>query len=185
MLMFYISALETDEDKETFTQIYEEHKTAAMKAALRKCGNQDFAEEAVQETFLQIIRGWEKFLRIPCNERRFFIVRVVGYRAIDIMNRESAYVSMLDEDAVASDGEGPDDLVERWSDVDFAAKCMGKLPESYKTVLELRFRHGLKNREIARLLGISENNAAVRFSRAIAKLRKVAEQKGLNGDERA
>jgi RNA polymerase sigma-70 factor (ECF subfamily) len=179
MLIFCAVAFDSDGDREIFESVYIEHRDAAMRAALRKCGNNHaLAEEAVQEAFLYIIRGWEKFLRIPCNERQYFIVSIVKYRAIDIMNEEAGYTSIPEDAQADPDGEAMDFLLERRYDAEFLEKCIARLPETYRTILELRYRHDLNNPEIAKLLGISENNTAVRLSRAIARLREIVLNEG-------
>jgi RNA polymerase sigma factor (sigma-70 family) len=63
--------------------------------------------------------------------------------------------------------------MERKDDVLFVSDCVGKLAEIYRIPLELRYFHGLKNPEIAEILGIKTHNVAMRISRAIAELRKI------------
>ena len=49
--------------------------------------------------------------------------------------------------------------------------AVAALPERRRAVVVLRWRHGLTNPEIARILGISIKGVEVQFSRALADLR--------------
>jgi RNA polymerase sigma-70 factor, ECF subfamily len=46
------------------------------------------------------------------------------------------------------------------------------LPSNYKTVLVLSDLEGLANKEVAEILGISEDNAKIRIHRARTRLKK-------------
>jgi RNA polymerase sigma-70 factor (ECF subfamily) len=55
---------------------------------------------------------------------------------------------------------------------DIRASIM-ELPESYRTVLVLRYQMDMKNAEIAETLGVSKENIEVRIHRARKALRRV------------
>ena len=72
---------------------------------------------------------------------------------------------------LAADEAGPAEWAER---ADLAARCeaaVAELPEDARTVVVLRDVEGLPTKEVAKLLGISENAVKVRLSRAHARLR--------------
>lgn len=72
---------------------------------------------------------------------------------------------------LAADEVGPDEWAER---ADLAARCehaLTQLPEDARTVVVLRDVEGLSTREVAKVLGVSENVVKVRLSRAHARLR--------------
>jgi RNA polymerase sigma-70 factor (ECF subfamily) len=72
---------------------------------------------------------------------------------------------------LAADEVGPDEWVVR---ADLAARCeaaVAQLPEDSRMVVVLRDVEGLSTKDVAQLLGISENVVKVRLSRAHARLR--------------
>jgi RNA polymerase sigma-70 factor (ECF subfamily) len=54
---------------------------------------------------------------------------------------------------------------------------IAELPESYRSVLILRYQMDMKNAEIAQILGVSKENVEVRIHRARKALRKVLLQR--------
>ena len=60
MLAYFLAILESEADKKRFTEIYEQYHGLIEKTAMRILKNQQDAEDAVQNTFVQIIRHFEK-----------------------------------------------------------------------------------------------------------------------------
>ncbi|RKN71202.1 sigma-70 family RNA polymerase sigma factor [Paenibacillus ginsengarvi] len=59
-------------------------------------------------------------------------------------------------------------------------KALSKLREKERHLVAMKFGAGLKNAEIAELLGISESNAGVVLHRSLKKLQKTLEAGGVN-----
>lgn len=65
MLSYLLAALESEEDKRRFTELYEENHVRAEQTALRILKDPHDAEDAVQNAFLQVIHHlirFQKFL---------------------------------------------------------------------------------------------------------------------------
>ena len=56
-------------------------------------------------------------------------------------------------------------------DIAEMTEALNKIPSEDREILTLRFYCDMKNTEIAKIYGISENNVAVKISRAKEKLR--------------
>ena len=52
------------------------------------------------------------------------------------------------------------------------------LPDTYRSVLEMRLLFGFSGKEIAERMGLTENTVNVRIARGRAILRKIAEKEG-------
>ena len=74
MLAVLLAALESDEDKQKFTEIYELYHVQMEQTAIRILKDQHDAEDAVQNAFMQIIRHFEKIYEIPCEKLPFWII---------------------------------------------------------------------------------------------------------------
>ena len=57
MLSYLLAALESEEDKRRFTELYEENHVRAEQTALRILRDPHDAEDAVQNAFLQVIHA--------------------------------------------------------------------------------------------------------------------------------
>ena len=55
MLAFYISTLDTEKERNRMTALYEEHKNALYKYALKFLKNKELAEDAVHNAFISIL----------------------------------------------------------------------------------------------------------------------------------
>jgi RNA polymerase sigma factor (sigma-70 family) len=72
----------------------------------------------------------------------------------------------------AHPGRDPEQLAEAARLRARLRKALGALPRSYRIVLFLRDMEGLSTREVAQVVGISENNVKTRLRRARAALIK-------------
>ena len=60
MLVFLLAALESDEDKKLFTEIYEQYRPQMERTAMHFLKSHADVEDAVQNAFMQMIRHFEK-----------------------------------------------------------------------------------------------------------------------------
>ena len=77
MLVFLLAALENDEDKKLFTEIYEQYRPQMERTAMHFLKSHADIEDAVQNAFMQMIRHFEKIYEIPCEELSFWIISIV------------------------------------------------------------------------------------------------------------
>jgi RNA polymerase sigma-70 factor (ECF subfamily) len=112
---------------------------------------------------------------------RTFVLRIAHNRAVTFLSRRAPSQGSVEdytENAEASSGANPAvayERKERGNQLLIAARA---LPLGHRQVLTLLLE-GLSHREIAGVLGVSENNVAVRANRARAALRVL-----LGGDQR-
>lgn len=55
--------LETEQERNRMTEIYEEHRHALLLYAVKLTKNQEMAEDAVHNAFISIIKEKEKYLK--------------------------------------------------------------------------------------------------------------------------
>lgn len=173
MLSFFLTTLESSEEKQKFREIYEQHHVLAEQTALRILKNQHDAEDAVQNAFLQVIKHFDKIYEIPCKNLPFWIISIVKNEALTILRRKERTVPLEDWDGFVADAEdisGYHELVQLFT----------RLPETYRVVLEMRFLLELSGREIAQRLGISEVAVNTRISRGRALLKDIIEKEGFH-----
>ena len=87
MLVFYLAALDSDDDKNKFECIYRKYYRFMLHTAAGIIKNPTLAEDAVHETFVQLLRGIDT-LRID-NERalKSYLYMVTRERSIDFLRK--------------------------------------------------------------------------------------------------
>jgi RNA polymerase sigma-70 factor (ECF subfamily) len=149
----------------------------------RMLANQDEAADATQEVYVRVTRSVLGFRgesafgtwlhRITVNVCLTALNKRTKARAVGAAPSYTPFAVPGDPraDRLAADEAGPADWAER---ADLAARCeaaVAQLPEDARTVVVLRDVEGLPTKDVAKLLGVSENVVKVRLSRAHARLR--------------
>ena len=173
MLSYLLAALESEEDKRRFTELYEENHVRAEQTALRILKDPHDAEDAVQNAFLQVIHHFDKISEIPCKKLEFWIISIVKNEALMILRRNQKELPQEDWDNFSADVNDPigyNELVQLFS----------RLPPTYRAVLEMRMINDYSGKEIAVHLGISESAVNTRSSRGRILLRELAVKEGFH-----
>lgn len=171
MLAFFLAVLENDADRRKFTEIYEQYHVQVESTAMRILQNQQDAEDAVQNAFMQVIQHFEKIYEIDCKNLPFWLISIVKNEALMILRKRKRIVRIEDWDSVAAKAESVTDYPE-------LVQLFSKLPETYRSVLEMRFLLDYSGKEIAKKLGISESAVNTRVSRGRILLRRIVEKEG-------
>lgn len=171
MLSVLLAALESDADRQKFIEIYEQYHVRMERTAMRILKEQSDVEDAVQNAFMQMIRHFAKIIEIPCEELPFWLISIVKNEAQAILRKNKRTVSLEDWDGFA---ENIDDISGYTELVDLFMR----LPETYRSVLELKMLHGYSDKEIAKRLGISETAVSSRATRGRMMLREIVEKEG-------
>ena len=71
MLQFYLSLIESTEDREKFEVLYEHYKRLLKYVATSMLKDSHLAEDAVNETFIKVIDNMYSIGEIECHKTRF------------------------------------------------------------------------------------------------------------------
>lgn len=167
-----------DNDQLDFQQIYDLFQPKILRYMLRLVGEAE-AEDLTQEVFVKISRGLEEFRGE--SQLATWIYRIATNTAVDRLRRRPVYqgIDLSDnlieiEDQEMWTGEKAlsveQQLVRRQMN-DCIRNFINQLPEHYRMVLVLSELEGIKNQEIANILGITLDTVKIRLHRARAKLR--------------
>ena len=171
MLVFLLAALENDEDKKLFTEIYEQYRPQMERTAMHFLKSHADVEDAVQNAFMQMIRHFEKIYEIPCEELSFWIISIVKNEALMILRRKQKELPQEDWDTFSADVSDPTSYNE-------LVHLFSQLPPTYRSALEMRLINGYSGKEIAQHLGISESAVNTRISRGRTLLREIVKKEG-------
>jgi len=165
-------------DEGALTEAYDLHAPSAYALALRVTSDPSWAEDAVQEAFVELWRHPERF-NPTTGSLRTWLCMLARRRAIDLLRRQSAQRDHLTRLA----GQAPvEPTVEE--DVVGAAQakavreCVRDLPVLYRDAIALAYYYGLSYRQVAVELGVPEGTAK---SRLRSGLRLLAERMSAAG----
>lgn len=153
------------------------------KLARRMLADPDEAADATQEVFIRVMRSVVGFRgeaafgtwlhRVTVNVCLTMLRKRTRNRAAGLVAGRTPFAMPDDHDAIAGDDASPDDRAETADLVRRSEDALTKLNEEARTVVVLRDIEGLSTKEVADLLGVTENVVKVRLHRAHAKLREL------------
>ena len=173
----------------TFEEIYSAFHPKILRYLARMVGEQD-AEDLTQDVFVKAYRGLENFRGE--SQLSTWLYRIATNAAMDKL-RSSSFQRIAQlrpsDDSIEGDQAGGVDravlvkeekhLVEKQLIREEMNDCIRgyveKLPETYRAVLVLSEYEGLKNNEIAEILGVTLDTVKIRLHRARAKLKEELE----------
>jgi RNA polymerase sigma-70 factor, ECF subfamily len=182
-------------DERAFVELVERHQALMLRVALRYVRTRSVAEEVVQETWVGVLHGLDRFEARA--SLKTWIFRILTNRAITRAEREGRVVpfsSLEDDDGPAVDPdrfrpEGapwaggwkvlPDALPEERllarETLARIGEAIAELPERQHLVILMRDVEGWNAGEVCEALAISEANQRVLLHRARSKVRRCLE----------
>jgi len=178
-------------DEEAFLVLVDRHQATMLRLARSFVPSAQVAEEVVQETWLGVLRGIDRFA--GRSSLRTWLLAILVNRARSAGASEGRSVAVADvEPAVAAsrfDGTGawsqpPRDWVQESNErldaaalADYLRDALGELPARQREVVLLRDVEGLTGAEVSEVLGVSEGNQRVLLHRGRSRLRQALEDR--------
>lgn len=171
MLTMYLAMLGSEEDRERFTLLYEAHEKRLYAVALKVLRDPTRAEDAAQQTWLQVLRNWERINALDWDSAAKYLVVAARNAALDMLKKERWNTSMPEDwdPPAPEDGQG---------EYQRLVALILALPEVYRRVLELKFVEEESNQEIAKRLGLKESTVSTRIHRGRKLLLDAIEREG-------
>lgn len=173
-------------DEEAFVILVARYQQPMLRLACSMVQSQQVAEEAVQDTWLGVVRGIEQFE--GRSSFKTWLFRILVNRVRSAGSREPTDPSIETIQAVDPtrfDAQGQwADPVDHWSEasedrldaarwVPILKSALDKLPARQRQVVMLRDVEGLSNDEACAVLGISVGNQRILLHRGRARLREI------------
>jgi RNA polymerase sigma-70 factor (ECF subfamily) len=183
MLAFYLAELETEEERAKMTQLYTEHRSALYYIALKLTRDPDLAEDAVHNTFIEVINRKEKILDLDGGNFRRWGVVVVGNKARDILRDRKHFADMPDdawEAELMSEEKSSEEQTITHIQYERLRERMKSLDERTIEVIEMKYVIGLSYKEIGELENMSAKQIDGCLTRAKTKLHKLITEENDN-----
>lgn len=159
--------------EEQFDRILGEHGPAISRLAYSYEAIASIREELMQEIALAIWKALPHF-RGECSERTF-VFRIAHNRGLTHVRRRRAPQESLDDLDEAEEPVDtrphPDERLAQMKQRDRLASAVQSLPIAHKQMIVMMLE-GSSHAEIGEVLGITENNVAVRLTRARKALKE-------------
>lgn len=168
--------------EQAFLRAFDEHADALFRHASFRVSDRERARDIVQDAFL---KTWDYIAGGgTVHDYRSFLYRAVHNLIIDEYRKKRPFSldGMLEDETSAQHMEARmavggleevQDAIDAKRDAAAVREAIHALPETYRSVLVLRYLDGLSTREIAKALEVSENVVSVRIHRAVAKLKQL------------
>jgi RNA polymerase sigma factor (sigma-70 family) len=131
------------------------------------------AEEVTAAAFERAYRKRNRF-DPERGEPRAWLFGIARNAALDELRRRGRQAELAAEPADLK-GFGPSEGAEDHERRLAVSAALERLEAGERELIALKFFAGLENREIARVLGLSESNAGTRLHRAMTKLREACD----------
>ena len=168
-------------DREAFRELVERHSRHIFRLAYRMTGNEEDAEDVVQETFLRAYRGLPRFEAKASFST--WIHRIASNCAVDLMRRRLPREAPLEIER--ADSDQPLAFIETGASLSaperrfFAsdirrrvAQALGSLSPMERVAFVLRHFEGKPIAEVAKALDVRAGAAKNCVFRAVSKLRR-------------
>jgi RNA polymerase sigma-70 factor (ECF subfamily) len=168
-------------DASAFRELVERHQRRAFAIAVALVHNEHDAREVVQEAFLRVYRGLNRFH----GGSSFFtwLYRIVTNLSIDLMRKPSRRDAELDDRRELSDeahipllarieGSDPVEAVRRGELADRIDAALEALPPYHRGVILMREVEGMSYEEMAEAMNVSKGTIMSRLFHARQKLQR-------------
>ena len=163
-------------DEEALDQVIQQHKNMVYATCLRLLKNTADAEDATQATFLILYKKCHKLKKGTVLGG--WLYRTAGYVAKQSIRNSVRRKKREEKATIVSDQE--DEVEKVWQDLEPELdKALLKLPEKFRDIVVLRYLQGKSTNETAQLLNLSTSAVTTNLSRAVDKLRKLFNRKGI------
>ena len=183
--MFFLSE-HIPEDSSKLEVLYYKFAHSLWYVAMAYVKDEQLAEDIVQDTFLKLTRCPERLGQIEASQTRYFLFTIVRHLSIDAIRRrqrrnERSHEEYMDV-TVPNVQYLPLERLVMKETIEDIKRALDRMPDRYRTPLELRLVYGCSNKEIAEILDITPNLVGVQLVRARNMISKFLKE-GLDESE--
>ncbi len=164
--------------KKTFSKIYDQYIDKIYRFIYLKVNSQEIAQDLTSETFL---RGWEAFKKAnnPTNNDRkienpaAFLYQIARNLVIDYYREKDKNKTVpLEFQPIIDSRQNPkEDAIQR-SEINMIKIALTGLKEEYQNVIIWHYLDDLSIKEVAKMMGRTEQATRVLLHRALTVLKK-------------
>ena len=149
------------------------HYGAVFRTATAILGDEDLAQDAVQETFIRVVKSLERFRGE--SSFRTWLLAITANAARGLLRRDRRRREAPLDAAPEPRDDDPDvvQIIENEERVSGVRGKLQLLPEKQRLAVTLRIYEGLSFKEVGELIDSSEGAARVNYHHGIRRLREL------------
>ena len=163
-----------DGDAGAFEIVYDRHAKVAFSLAFRLLGERAAAEDLVQDAFLSVWRGADRFSP-ALGSVRTWVLSIVHHRGIDRLRSSAASarreLALQQEARVGAQQERPEERAIDGALTPSLHRGLEALPDDQGRVVRLAYFGGFTHHEIAEMLGLPLGTVKSRLRLGLDRLR--------------
>lgn len=178
-MIAFLDLIDTQEEKDKFTQLYNFYKDLLYWIALKKTNNIEDAEECVQDTFFYVAKHFDKIGQVESKSTKCYLSAIVTGFAIDIYNNSKKFDTISSYDKNDKSESNIDELkyFEDFDKIELLTVFDKVLDEESKIYFYLKYIYGYKSSEISELYNVKDSYIRKKLQYAKEKLRKQLEER--------
>ncbi|MEM9916740.1 MAG: RNA polymerase sigma factor [Bacteroidota bacterium] len=153
----------------SFRKLYERHSDVIRNFLYYKTGDSGFAEDAVQESYLQL---WKKCADVPFEKAKSFLFAVSNNLMLDKFKHQKVKLKFFSRKQKQTTNETPEFLLEEQEFKQKLESVISELPEPQRVVFLMSRIDKMKYKEIAQALDISQKAVEKRMHKALLWMRE-------------
>ena len=178
-------AFNTPDDKEKFNYLYNRYSRLLIYKAYEILRDYSLAEDAASEAFIRVYKNLDKIEDCDAGKTAAFLVIIARNCALTLLNkRRRDNTANIDDFDLPAPGDVEDSLISECS-ANELMQVIDSLSDNLKEPFLLKYAYNMSHKEIAKLLGQTENNVTVRIHRAKAKLMQMLQKGGYRDGQKS
>ena len=173
MLAFYLSIIETEKERDSFSAIYDNYLDWMLKVAYHFSGNIHDAEEIVHDVFMNIA---EYNISVPTkneDETKAYLFICIRNKAISVLKQKGRITTVsIDDFFDITSEEIVEDCVAKTEEYTEIDKFISTMKPIYRDALTLHFFYEKSLVEISKILNVPLNTVSTRIKRGKAILKE-------------
>lgn len=180
MLVFYLSMLDEDADRQNFERIYVKYHDDILRRTYRILKNNEDVKDVMQDTWLSVLKSMPLFRDKDEGAIKAYIMSIARNQSISILRKkrkEADLFSDIESVELIDDA----DLFEicEIEGVSRVMECINMLSETQKDIIIMYYLYHRSLKEIAELFNISEVVAKSRWNHGRERLTKLLTRRGI------
>jgi RNA polymerase sigma-70 factor (ECF subfamily) len=156
-----------ESNESAFGELYDIFSQQLYNFLLGKLAHKETAEDLVQTVFLKAWTNLNKYECRPTAKFSTWLFQIANFTLIDHWRAKKTVVEINEVENLAQFAVNP----AMYEEYDYLWKGMSKLPLTYQTVLDLRFKQDLSVAETAKIMNKSQVSIRVLQHRALKLLK--------------
>jgi RNA polymerase sigma-70 factor (ECF subfamily) len=158
-------------DRTAFARLVDRYWDRLYRWLYRLTRDRHAAEDLTQETFLKALAAVRSFR--PGSNFRAWVFRIGHNNFVNLKRADRRVKVALPDETAQPEVGGAESTAENRESLEIVGKAVAALPPDFRAALLLRVEEGLSFRDVAKVLGTTEETARWRVFKARQKLMRV------------